>query len=204
MATRTMTGGVTVEIPVSTSFERFAGVCGVVTGVAGLAYAVGFVILKSSMLYSTALLAGGLLAVPVLVALYSRLRETDQSFALLGFALAILGALGSIIHGGYDLANTINPPTADVLANANVPFLVDPRGLLVFGVAGLGMFFIAWLITRNNHFPKALGYLGYLLAVLMVIIYLGRLIVLDANSLAILIPAALAGFIVNPAWYLWT
>ena len=62
---------------------------------------------------------------------------------------------------------------------------------------------LAWLVTRNASFPKALGYLGYLLAVLLVIIYLGRLIVLDANSYAILLPAALTGFIVNPAWYVW-
>ena len=78
MATRTMTGGVAVEMPASTSFERFAGVCGIAAAVVGLVYAVGFVVLKSSMLYSAALLVGGLLTVPVLVALYSRLRETDH------------------------------------------------------------------------------------------------------------------------------
>jgi hypothetical protein len=39
--------------------------------------------------------------------------------------------------------------------------------------------------------------------VLLNIIYLGRLIILDATSLVIVIPALLTGFIVNPLWYLW-
>jgi hypothetical protein len=37
----------------------------------------------------------------------------------------------------------------------------------------------------------------------MIILYLGRLIILQATSLAIVIPALLEGFIVNPVWYLW-
>jgi hypothetical protein len=38
---------------------------------------------------------------------------------------------------------------------------------------------------------------------LMVILYVGRLIVLQATSLVIVIPALLEGFIVNPIWYIW-
>jgi hypothetical protein len=35
----------------------------------------------------------------------------------------------------------------------------------------------------------------------MVILYLGRLIILQATSLVIVVPALLEGFIVNPLWY---
>jgi len=52
-------------------------------------------------------------------------------------------------------------------------------------------------------FPKGLAYLGYLSAVLMIILYLGRLVILQATSMAIVIPALLEGFIVNPLWYVW-
>ena len=45
--------------------------------------------------------------------------------------------------------------------------------------------------------------MGYLLAILLVTIYLGRLIVVDPASPVILVPILLAGFVVNPAWYIW-
>ena len=50
---------------------------------------------------------------------------------------------------------------------------------------------------------SGLAYLGYISASLMVVLYLVRLIVLEATSLAIVIPALLEGFIVNPLWYVW-
>ena len=34
-------------------------------------------------------------------------------------------------------------------------------------------------------------------------LWLGRLIVLEASSPVIAVPALLAGFLVGPAWYLW-
>jgi hypothetical protein len=96
-----------------------------------------------------------------------------------------------------------NPPDANLLSLANLPNQVDPRGLLTFGVAGVGLFVVAWLMGRGAQFPNGLGYLGYALAVLLVILYLGRLIVLQASSPLILVPAVLAGFLANPIWYIW-
>ena len=52
-------------------------------------------------------------------------------------------------------------------------------------------------------FPKGLANFGYLSAFLMVVLYLGRLVVLQATSLVIVIPALLEGFLVNPIWYVW-
>src|SRR5207247_1037109 len=82
-------------------------------------------------------------------------------------------------------------------------FLVTKVGLLTFGCAGLSLFGLSCRLTRSPHFPRALGYLGYVLAALLVIIYLARLIILSPSNPAVLLPAALAGFIVNPAWYVW-
>jgi hypothetical protein len=118
----------------------------------------------------------------------------------LGFFFTLSAALGSAIHGGYDLANALHPPAS---LNPDLPNPIDPRGLLTFGVAGLGLFLFSWLMTQEMSFPRGLAYLGYISAILMILLYLGRLIILQATNLAIVIPALLEGFIVNPLWYLW-
>ena len=189
----------------STSFERFAGLCAILAGLVGFLYSTAFIIVSRSrpelggLLSALFLMLGGLLTSAALVAVYTRLRETDAAFALWALLLGLAGTLGSAIHGGYDLANAINPP--DTIPN--LPNQVDPRGLLTFGIAGLAIFVVAWLVGRGGQFPKGLGYLGYLLAVLLVVLYLGRLIVLQATSPVIVVPALLAGFLVNPIWYIW-
>ena len=183
----------------STPFERFAGVYAVLAGVAAFLYAVAFIVLQNDLLSGLFLMLTGLLSTAALVAVYERLRETDTAFALFALLLGIAGAVGSAVHGGYDLANTINPPPSV----PDLPNPVDPRGLLTFGVAGIALFVVAWLITRGGQFSKGLGYLGYTSGVLLVALYLGRLIVLDPTRPAILAPALLNGFLVNPAFYLW-
>ena len=51
--------------------------------------------------------------------------------------------------------------------------------------------------------PRGLAALGYVLAALLIVLYLGRLIVLDASNPRILGPALLRGFIVSPLWNAW-
>jgi hypothetical protein len=200
MATVAATHRLEQSAAASASYERFAGACALGTAVAGFLYSLAFVVLKSVPLQSVCLLLAGLLGTATLIAVYTRLRETDPSFALWATVLALTGALGSAIHGGYDLANALNPPAT---TNLDLPSQIDPRGLLTFGVAGLGLWVVAWLILRGATFPRGLGYLGYVTAALLIVIYLARLIVLDATSLLIVGPALLTGFILNPAWYLW-
>jgi len=193
----------------STSFERFAGLCAILAGVVGFLYSLAFIVISrntpglGASFSALFLLLSGLLSSAALVAVYHRLRGTEAGFALWAMLLTLAGALGSAIHGGYDLANRINPPEPIPSNLANLPNSVDPRGLLTFGLAGIGLFVIAWLMGRGGGFPKGLSYLGYLLAALLVILYLGRLIVLRAASPVILGPALVAGFVVNPSWYIW-
>ena len=190
----------------TSSYERFAGLCAVLAGLVGLLYAIAFIIIARSapglggLLSALFLMVGSILSTAVLIALYRRLRETEPAFALWGFLLAVVGAVGAAIHGGYDLANAIHPPAS---VPADLPSQIDPRGLLTFGFTGIGLFIVAWLIGRNGRFPVGLAYVGYLLAILLVILYLGRLIILTPTSPLILIPALLTGFVVNPAWYIW-
>ena len=182
------------------TFERFAGYGAILAGVSGFLYSVVFIFLKNDLLSAVFLLLGGLFATAGITALYERLREADATFALWGFLFVLAGAIGSIIHGGFDLSNALHPPAN---LNTDLPNPIDPRGLLTFGLAGIGLFVFSGLVVRSGSLSKNFGYLGYLSAIFMIILYLGRLIVLQATSMVIVIPALLEGFIVNPIWYIW-
>lgn len=169
-------------------------------GIAWLLYAYYFVVAKDTLLSSLFLTLGGLFAIKVFVALYRMLKSTDEGFALIFVVLGVAGALGTMIHGGYDLANAINPP---LQANLSLPSQIDPRGLMAFGITGLAILKASWLMGRSNKFPQNLKFLGLLSGVLLIIIYLGRLIVLDPTSPMLKYPILIEGFIVNPLWYLW-
>jgi hypothetical protein len=200
MATNAMAQQADATPLASAAYERFAGVCAILSGLAGFLYAVAFILLRNPLLSALFLLLTGLLSTAALIAVYRRLRLTNADFALWALLLGFTGALGAAIHGGYDLATAIHPPTE---AAAELPSAIDPRGLLTFGVAGIALFVVAWLIGRGRHFPIGLSYLGYLSALLLIILYLGRLVILDPANPIILAPALLNGFLVNPAWYIW-
>lgn len=191
------------------AFQKFAGLLAILAGVAGFLYSVSFIVIARSSpelgasLSAFFLLLGGVLTGGALVGLYKRLEAGDNGFALWALILAVGGALGAAVHGGYDLANAFNPPVSNLPALADLPNQVDPRGLLTFGVAGMSAVIFSLVIARSGELPKALGYLGYLLGVLLIVVYLGRLIILDATNVAIVIPALLTGFVVSPLWYIW-
>ena len=180
-----------------------------VDDVSGLVYSFAFVVLQVGGrapdlgvgLSSLSLMAGGVLSTAALVALYHRLRDQEEPWALWGLLLGLTAALGSAIHGGWDLANALHPPAT--LPPADVPSQIDPRGLLTFALAGLSLLVFGRLIAQSARFPKGLALLTFLSATLMIVVYLGRLIVLTPTSPLVLGPAALLGFIVNPAWYIW-
>lgn len=182
------------------TYTQFAGVCALLTGAAGLGYAVAFILLRHPLLSALFLLLFGLLSTVVLIAVYQRIRPADESFSLWALVLSMIGALGGAVHGGYDLANALHPPSATL---PDLPSPIDPRGLLTFGAAGIALFVIAWLMGRTGRFPRTLSYLGMLSAVLLIALYLGRLIVLDAASPIIVVPAIVNGFVLAPAWYIW-
>ncbi len=114
-----------------TAFQRFAGLCAILAGVAGFVYSVAFIIIARSAPNTGALLSalgltlGGLFSVAALIGLYVRVREIEAGFALLGLVLGVAGMIGAALHGSYDLANAINPPDSNLLNLANLPSQVD-------------------------------------------------------------------------------
>lgn len=195
------------------AFNKFAGISAILAGIVMLIYAIAFLIIArrapelGAQLSALSLLLNGLLVTAPLIALYHRLRDTDEAFALWALFLGMAGALGALVHGGYDLANALTPPPGQTpeLATAlsSLPSQFDPRGLLTFGVSAIAIFSFAWLMGESRSFPAGLKYLGYLLAALLLWLYVGRLVILDPTNPLLLVPILLSGFVVNPAWYIW-
>jgi hypothetical protein len=170
-------------------FERLAGTCALIVAAVGVLYSLTFVIVvadepKWAQVANAAfLLAGGLLAVVVLVAVYGRLRDVEPSFALLALVLGLAGGLGSAIHGAQEFAFEVRKEGAIDTGLSDV----DPRGFLTFAVAGLASLLVGWLVRRGAAFPRRLGDLSLLAGFLLLLVYLGRLVISDSRHLARLI-----------------
>lgn len=186
------------------SIQRFGGACAILAGAAALAYSISFILIvpaaprTGGLFASLFQLLGALFAIVAFVALYERLKAASSGFALLALLLGFAGAIGSATHAGFDLANAINWPGNNL---GELPSPADPRGLATFGLAGLAVLLVAWLMRRAGDWPRWLVWIGYLSALLLVLIYLGRLIVVSPKNPALLVPAVLEGFLVGPAWY---
>lgn len=181
------------------NFKMYSSGSAILTGLVAFGYAVSFVILRDPLWSALFLMLLGLLAIPVFVALFFKLKEVETPFVVVALVLGIIGATGSLVHGGYDLANAINPP----MTIEGLPFAVNPRGLLSFGVTGLAVLKFAWLMQRSKQFPQGLSTLGLASGLMLLVIYLGRLIILNPADPVLRYPILLEGFIVNPLWYLW-
>jgi hypothetical protein len=186
-------------------FDRVTGMAAIAGALFSLLYAVAFVVLKSDQIAAGALMAGGLFSAVALIGLYERVKSSG-GLATVGVVFGIAGTLGAAIHGAYDLA-VILGPDVDVPAILPVPVVgpnfVDPRGFLTFGVAGLGVLILSWAALSVAFRSRSFAYLGFVLGALLVVIYLGRLFILDANNPLILGPGALASIVVGPLWYGW-
>ena len=169
-------------------------------GLAALAYAFAFVVARNPFASALFLMLTGLFAVKVFLALYGRLRDVQTDVARAALLFAALGAIGSFIHGGFDLANVLNPPASPL---ADLPSQVDPRGLLTFAATGSGIVFFSWLMGHHTSFPTGLRRWGYVSGALLIIIYLARLTILDPAHPLLLYPVLAQGFVVGPIWYLW-
>jgi hypothetical protein len=183
--------------------DAFAPLAGVGAGVCGLVYAVAVLLLPQAALAALALIVGGLFTSAVLVAVYEQVRALDPVWTQRGVIMAVTGAAGAIIHGGYDLANALHPPPPGAAVVADLPSQVDPRGLITFFMLGLGVGVLAGLMGRRGLYPFGLVALGYVLAGLLILTYLARLLIRDAANPLVLVPAGLLGVLVQPAWFIW-
>ena len=101
MASQTMAKDMEMGGAGSMSFDRFAGMAAIATGVLGLIYSIAFVIIKNQLLYSISLLLGALATTVVIVALYRRVQAAEPGIAQVGLLVGVIAALGSAVHAGY-------------------------------------------------------------------------------------------------------
>lgn len=196
-------GGVTLTADerraTTPEFARDGGLAAIGVAVAGLLYAIAFVIFDDELTSGLFLLLTGILTIVAIAAAYVRVRAVEPGFALLALLFGAIGGAGAAAHGGWDLAYEIESEAP----SPAVPNYVDPRGLLTFGFVGLAVLVIAWLARNGGVLPARLGLLGYAFGVLLVLLYLARLIVVDSDNPLVAIPALLSGFLAGPAWWLW-
>jgi hypothetical protein len=181
-----------------TSFNRFAGWASILAGVAGIGYAIAFVLLKNAELSALFLTLAPLLAVAGLVAVFVRVRQVDAGFATVALALGAFGSLAASSHGALDLSNVLHPPA---VLPSDIPSEMDPRGYATFALTGLAVILLAWLSARTTDLPAWVSPLGIALGVVLVVTWLARLVVLDATSLLVLLPALVAGLL-SPVFFL--
>jgi hypothetical protein len=188
----------------SAGFERLAGVCAVFVGFGALVYAILFITIVEGNTetepWFAILMIGAIATVPVLIALYYALRAFDQAAALLFLVLGLFGALGGIIHGGYELAAIVTLP--------NEGYYPGPesvaKGVLRYLVAGLALLLLAWLVWASGLLPRGIAYLAALGGALLVFIYIGRLFdFITPGDYVSLLPPIVYGFLVHPLLYGW-
>jgi hypothetical protein len=184
------------------SFERFAGLCSIAVAFGAIAFSVIFAIIvggsSQGKAFFAVLLGGAIVSIPVIVAIFQRLRETDESLALTALVFGLLGALGGILHGGYEYAVLQTPPSEGYYPGVEAV----TKGVLRYGSAGLALVLVGWLILRGGRFPRPLGFVGIFGGALLVLIYFGRLYdFITPASHTSLIPPFLYGFIVHPIFY---
>jgi hypothetical protein len=143
------------------------------------------------------LIAGGVIGLPVLIAIYLRVRHVDEGFAIVALVIALAAALGSTLHGAHDIAVFAHPD--QTTTGPDYPNFTDPRGFSTFALFGVGMIVLA-AMTRGARFPKPISLVGAISGALAVIVYIGRVTVLDPKRWWVAIAAVGAGVIGLPLW----
>ncbi len=170
-------------------------------------YAISFVIVRQlapdvgSVASALFLTLVGILSTVAITALWARFRDVAAELALWAYVMGVVGAIGSAIHGSFDLADAIHPSSIlAAAARADVPSEIDPRGFLAFFVTALALLAFSWLIVRTQRLPRTLGLIGYASATLLVFLYLARLIILTPTHPLVAALVILNGFFLTPMW----
>jgi hypothetical protein len=186
----------------SPTFDRFAAAMAYLSALIALGYSVsfGYYVKRgdawAKYTSSGLLMAGGLIGLPVLIALFQRVRHVDEGFALVGFLIAVAAAFGSVLHGAHDVAIFAHPEQAT--GSPDYPSFTDPRGFATFALFGLGLVVLSAMLRRS--FSRSASTVGVTTGLLTIVVYIGRVTVLDPKRWWVAIAAFASGVIGVPLW----
>jgi hypothetical protein len=175
-------------------------VCAAVAVVTSLVYSVTFALVVRKGYHwaewtsSVALLTGALATVVVVLAARERFAGAEPQFAQLAVVLGLAGALGSAVHAAYDLAALAKPAESDALGLSPT----DPRGFATFALTGLALGLFGVLGHSAGALSARTRAVSLLTAASLVVVFVGRLALLDPNRLVIKVLALASGVVLNP------
>jgi hypothetical protein len=196
----------------NTTAQRLGGYSAVLVGILSILYAILYLIVSRNapeigINGSWIVLAvSGIFSSAAFVALYGQTREMSPGFALWAVLLGVFASMATLAHGGYESGLIRAAAQGDPALQTQVgllqqaPSQIDPSGLFAFLVTGIATFVFSYLIEQNRKFPQALGYLGMLNGVVLVILYFAT-----ANQIQtlILVSGGLTSVILGPIWWIW-
>ena len=115
---------------------------------------------------------------------------------VVGAIAAGLFTVGMVLYM-HDIAVFAHPDK--VTTSADYPNFTDPRGFSTFALFGLGMIVLA-AMSHAASLPKPIALVGAITGALAVVVYIGRVTVLDPKRWWVAIAAVGAGVIGVPLW----
>jgi hypothetical protein len=183
------------------TFARIATAAAALAALAGLAYTVSFAAYVQKGYHwaqwasSVALVVGALALLVAGVGAYRHFRGDEPDLATVAFLLAEFGAFASALHAIYDIALLAKPDAGGI----GGPFPVDPRGFGTFALSGCGLALFGWLGGRTGALPSAVRMVALVAGACMVVVFVGRLAILNPKSNAVKPFALAAGLVLTPA-----
>ena len=193
------------------SFQQFGGLSAILVGILSIIYAVFYLLISRQnpdlgINGSWIVLAlSGIFSSAAYVALYQLTNQTAPGVTLWALALGVAASLATLLHGAYEstLIKTIAEASPDQQAALAVlqqlPSQVDPAGLMAFFVTGVVSLLFSYLIINQAVLSRALGTLGIVNGLVLVILYLA-----SANQIQtlILVSGGLTSVILGPIWWI--
>ena len=124
-------------------------------------------------------------------------RGNEPEFALIGFVLGVAASIGAAVHAAYELSVLANPPGT----TSDFPNTIDPRGFMTFALTGVALGLFGWLIVRATGCRGAQDSSRLAAAVLLLVVYVGRLTVLNPKTNVIRVAALMSGLVLVPGFY---
>src|SRR5512140_2324615 len=108
----------------NSSFNRFGGVAAMIVGVLSILYAIFFLVIAKQAefigTYGSWLILGlsGLFSSAAYVALYRRVKATNEGYALWAVIMAVASSFATLLHGIYQAMLVNSLQTADAAQRA--------------------------------------------------------------------------------------